>query len=141
MGYKNNLYPHLLPESIELWEQYLTDHKHEYSLIEYDVRVGTGRDPGTHYSDTMRQMGIDLSQRRIDAVGHRTGEIDIIEIAPRAGIKAVGQMQIYPLLYMQTFHPIQKLNCVLVARELSGDIENFLNQLQIRPVLYPAVTA
>lgn len=132
MASRNRLYPHLLDDDIDLWVEYLNSIAPKYSTIDYDVRVGGGRDPGPKHSPNIRQMAIDLSQRRIDAVGHLTDAIHIIEITRHAGLKALGQLTVYPALYTETFHPTKQLVTVLLCREVGTDVlPSFIRQQTI----------
>ena len=124
-------FPHLLPDDIKVWKRFLSLFGQEYSHFDYDVRVGYGRDPGSTFSVKIRQMGIDLSQRRIDAVGHRPDRLDIIEITHSAGLTAVGQLLSYPILYGHMFNPSLPLVPILVCSEIQTDIENPLTDLHI----------
>ena len=130
---KNRLYPHLLPHDIVVWERFLHQHGMAYDYFDYDVRVGRGRDPGQTYEPNIRQMGVDLSQRRIDAVGFKTDHIDIIEVTTHAGIHAIGQLQTYPLLYTITYKPLKPLRSLLVCSELGSDV---LPAIQFHNILY-----
>lgn len=131
MARKNRLYPHLLPDNIELWERWLDDHAKEYTSFDYDVRVGQGQIIDQDLPDNIRRMAMDLSQRRIDAVGHTDSHIDIIEICKSAGLRAIGQMIGYPQLYQELYNPTKPLRRVLVAETLQPDIEPLLTPNQI----------
>ena len=131
MATKNRYYPHLLQESIDLWELFLAEHKTEYLGFDYDVRVGVGRDPGDKYRPNIRQMAVDLSQRRIDVIGHRRDRLDIIEITPYAGIKAMGQLAVYPILFHNTFPQSKRIQPVLITSDISPDIVDHIAAQQI----------
>ncbi len=137
MADKNRFFPHLLPHDIEVWEADLAARPNAYLRIEYDVRVGRGRDPGPDFSDDIRRHTCDLSCRRIDAVGHAVDHIDIIEITQRAGLKALGQLAGYPLLYALTFKPTLPLRQVLVAAELGTDMVEIFSLANLTVFLYP----
>lgn len=137
MANKNRQFPHLLPRDIEVWEAHLAAHPDDYQYIDYDVRVGRGRDPGPDYTDAIRSHALDLSKRRIDAVGHAVDHIAIIEITTRAGLKALGQMAAYPVLYALTFKPTLPLRQVLVCAELGTDAEPAFMQSTITVYQYP----
>lgn len=115
-------YPHMLKEDAEVWLRWLDRYADKFSMLEYDVRVGTGRDPGPAYSDTMRRMAIGLSQRRIDCVAYRPGEIHILEVTRVADMKCLGQIHAYPILYQITYEPRQKLISAVVAQTLGTDV-------------------
>lgn len=131
-------YPHLLPLDCELWDRFLLANPERFPLIDYDVNVGQGRDPGPAYDPAIRKMGLDLSQRRIDAVGHTPDALYIIEITDTAGLKAIGQLIAYPTLYAETYAPRKPLLPLLVASRLQADIEPVLARNAIPWELYPS---
>ena len=129
MALKNNLYPHLLPLDIEIWEAFLEERRDLYYRFEYDVRVGAGRDPGESQEANIRQMAIDLSQRRIDAVGFHANGITIIEITRKADMKCLGQILTYPQLYVEKFQPTEKIHTLIVADEIGTDLQSTIDTL------------
>jgi hypothetical protein len=137
MAFENRFYPHLLPDDIKVWKRFLAAHAAEYSHFDYDVRVGTGRDPGDDYPPNIRKMALDLSMRRIDAVGHQPGKLTIIEITRAAGMTAIGQLTTYPILYRQTFNPAKLIEVLLVAETLQSDVESALRLNQLPYLLFP----
>ncbi len=134
---KNHQYPHLLPDDILVWEQFLAQHRHMFETFDYDVRVGKGRPRPDLPTENLRRMATDLSQRRIDVVGHSPGQLTIIEITHSAGLKALGQMQAYPILYREAFDYQDNLKSLLVAGALESDIVPCLRQAKI-PFWTPA---
>jgi len=92
-------------------------------MIDYDVRVGEGRDPGAGFPDNMRQMAIDLSKKRIDAVAYMPDQIWTIEITKHAGLKALGQLIAYPILFTLKYNPLLPVQPVLVCEDLITDME------------------
>lgn len=125
-------YAHLLPVDVAVWDRFLAKFGAEYDLLEYDIRVGLGRDPGDDYPENIRNMALDLSYRRIDCVAHSKGLITVIEITHSAGFKALGQIYGYPILYTLTYLPVWPVRAMLVAGEIQSDIENVLLSLGIR---------
>lgn len=118
-------------------QEYLDGQGSRYSHIDYDVHVGNGRDPGDDFDHAIRQMAIQLSQRRIDAVAHAAAEIDIIEITLEAGLTALGQLMVYPALYTVSFHPSKPLRRVLITRKFDTDIEEIYAQQGITTFIFP----
>lgn len=125
-------FAHLLPVDVEVWERFLVKHGLEYSLLEYDIRVGLGRDPGGIYPENIRKMAFDLSYRRIDCVAHRGDSITVIEITHSAGFKALGQIYGYPILYTLTFQPHLPIKSLLVCGEIQSDIVPVLDSLGVK---------
>jgi hypothetical protein len=119
----NHKYPHLLPQDVGVWELFLATHDQFFDTLDYDVRVGVGRPREDLPTPNMRRMATDLSQRRIDVVGHTANVRTIIEITHSAGLKALGQMHAYPPLYRATYPGDFPLKRLLVAGELQSDLE------------------
>lgn len=126
MSRRNRFYPHLLDPDIDLWLRFLDLHEHEYNAFDYDIRVGKGRPTSTDQSIAIQKMAIELSQRRIDAVGYTNNEITLIEITCSAGLKCIGQMETYPILYQQTYKPNLPIKTLLLAETIQADIEPIL---------------
>lgn len=115
-------FPHILAEDAEVWKRWLTRWGPLFDNIEYDVRVGTGRDPGAHHPANIRQMAIGLSKRRIDAVSIHHGQVYLFEITRLADLKCLGQVMAYPALYRQTFQPDIPIKMCVVAEKLGTDL-------------------
>jgi hypothetical protein len=134
---RNRQFPHLLAPDIDLWERFLAANPDRFKAYEYDIRVGAGRDPGADTPENIRGMALDLSQRRIDAIGYTPNDITIIEITCSAGLRAVGQMLAYPHLYRMTHSPTAPIKILLVASEIQTDMIPVLNTLKIPFEVYP----
>ncbi len=131
MAHDNYLYPHLIQEDIDIWKLFLAQHKDKYQYFDYDVRVGRGRPIADNEPELMQKMAVDLSKRRIDAIGYTPSEIHIIEITRVAGLKAIGQLHTYPLLYALTFKPLRPIRPVLVCGSLETDIQPIIDASRI----------
>lgn len=128
-------FAHLLPLDVVVWERYLSRYGQNYSMFEYDVRVGLGRDPGSDYSDNIRSMGLDLSMRRIDCVCHKQSSITVVEVTHTAGFKALGQIYGYPILYVLTFQPSLPVKSLLVCEKIQSDLRPVLDSLEVNYLL------
>lgn len=137
MSFFNRFYPHLLPEDIVVWARFMSKYPDRFHDIEYDIRVGRGRPAPLDQPRNIQKMARDLSMRRIDAVGYSPRRITIIEITRLAGLKAVGQMITYPILYRHTFAPTKPLHSLLVCEYLNPDIEPALRLHHIEWKLLP----
>lgn len=133
----NNLYPHLLQPDIDLWIRYLELHEDKYNNFDYDVRIGEGRDVGDIHPETIRKMAIGLSQRRIDVIGYKDDEIEIIEITLSAGLKCIGQLETYPILYKQTYRPVLPVTTLLLTEKIESDIEPILKERGFKYIVLP----
>ncbi len=129
---------HLLPDDKLLMEEYLLYITTPYDKIDYDIRVGCGRPCPDQPDPKIRSMAMDLSQRRIDAVCHRSDHIDILEVTMHAGIKALGQLIAYPKLYHETFPNTPYLKPVLVCRSISPDMVDIYASFKIAVYIFPS---
>lgn len=116
-------FDHLLPADAALWDLFLHQYPNRYTQLHYDVRIGTGRDPGPEFPDNIRYMAISLSQRRIDVLAFTADHIDIIEITTAAGLTALGQLLAYPQLYIATYSPTLPVRPLLVTYQFQPDIK------------------
>jgi len=130
-------FPHLLPEDRPVWERFLAIYSSHFFRFEYDVRVGQGNMPDLDLPENILKMSLDLTQRRIDAVGFTVAGIVIIEITRAAGLKAIGQLKTYPILYKSTYDPPQSIKPLLVCEELRPDILPILIAENIDYVILP----
>lgn len=122
---KLSKYPHMLPADVALWERWLDRHGDFFSAVEYDVHVGGAIERLPVWSDQLVEMASTLAAKRIDVVGHRPGEVWIIEVKPEAGTSAIGQLVSYRILYIEKFKPATEPVCCLVTDNLVPD-ERFL---------------
>lgn len=130
-------FPHLLKEDIELWEQFLDSPHNIYNRYNYDIQVGFGRDPGPNFPINIREMALNISRRRIDAIGFTNNAITIIEISVFAGLTQLGQLMAYPTLYETTYKITLPIKRLLIARAIQTDIEPVLVKHQIPFKLFP----
>lgn len=115
-------YPGMLPREIVVFRAWLRLHENEYTRFDFNVRIGTGFDPGPTVSASIRAMAIANSQKRIDAVAYKDGAVTLIEVKDRAGFSAVGQLVGY-LHMWQAANPAQaRPRLLLVANRLQDDI-------------------
>ena len=131
MATLNRKYPHLLPDDIAIWERFLSAYEKRFNSFDYDVRVGLGRPADTSLPENIQKAAIALSQKRIDVVGHTDDAIMCIEITGHAGLKAIGQLVAYPLLYAETFKPTKPVLPLLVCAQLHPDVKPVLDSLKV----------
>lgn len=129
--------PHMLPDDVPVARRWMQRVSRQAERFEFDVQVGEGRPAQDSLAPVYQKMALDLSRRRIDVVAHFRDHIVLAEVTRRAGIKAVGQLIVYPVLYEKTWHPIKPVKALLVAEELSSDIETVLQSKGIDFILLP----
>lgn len=82
-----------------IWERFIAAYPDQYDACQYDFHVGDAPP-----FNTLMDNGDDLNQDklyrlRIDVVGHKGTNRDIIEIKPNAGASAIGQVLSYQHLF------------------------------------------
>jgi hypothetical protein len=122
---KRYKYPHMKPEDVAIWERFIEAYPDAYERCQYDVMVGS--DP--EFIDELdAQVGGDswkLYQKKIDVLGMRDGAADIIELKPRAGAAAVGQVKMYKKMFMKDYKPTVEPKMVIITNEASLDFREF----------------
>jgi hypothetical protein len=122
-------YSHILEPDRTLFQLFIESNLYPYTNLDFDVRVGTGRDPGPTFPDHIRRMAIHLSQRRIDCVAHTLTFIHIIEVTYSAGLTSLGQLMAYPSLYAKSFPTPLPIIPLLVCHDFQTDAQqHFIDQ-------------
>ena len=98
-------YKHMSPYECYIFDYFLREHGHTFDTFDYDVHVGDGMLPPEHLKEQYRDLSVLLTQKRIDAVGHRGKQIFIFEVKPHAMLSALGQLIGYYDLYIRQFSP------------------------------------
>jgi len=106
---------------------WLLQHQHEYRNFDFDVRVGPGTDPGPDLPDSIRDMALRLSRRRIDAVAHAADHVAVIEICQRPNLRALGQIDLYRFHYEQDFKPEKEVRPAILCRDIPQDVAAYLS--------------
>ena len=85
-------YAHLGPKDVKIWEKFIDNNPRFFSEVEYDVKVGEGRNYSLFPEDKIREDMEYLSKKRIDVVGFSGPDIYVVELKPKAGMSAIGQV-------------------------------------------------
>ena len=124
-------FPHLLPNEEKIWLRFLQIYGDQFENYRYDVRVGRGVDPGPRYEWKWRKLAIMLTQKRIDVVAERDGEVWIFEVKPDAGLSAIGQVLSYRVLYREQFKEKRPIKLAIVTTRVDDDIREVAKEYGI----------
>jgi hypothetical protein len=83
---------------IPVWEAWIAAQPGFFEAVEYDVRVGPGAEHAGSWAMEHRVMIQALTQKRVDVVGLRRGELWVCEVKPRLSASAIGQALSYAFL-------------------------------------------
>lgn len=115
-------YPHMKPADVLIWERFIKTNPDEYTSVDYDVLVGTGRrHEGAAEPELVDGFEI-LTKKKIDVVGYRGGFAHIIEIKPNAGPSALGQVISYEILYKRDINQNIPTKSILLTDVIGVDM-------------------
>lgn len=90
---------HMSPEDRQIWERWWPTIRHQIKDLYFDVRVGKGKEAPLGEPENFRKMWTDLTQKRIDVVLTRPGEVWLVEIRFAASPNAIGRLLTYHMLW------------------------------------------
>ena len=103
-----------------------------FERVNYDVRCGTGRSYPPVSDEKILHDIQGLSKLRIDVVGFRDKEQWVIELKPRAGASAIGQVMCYTNLYKDLCPANTPLTMAVITDEAVPDIERIAASFSVR---------
>jgi len=115
-------YPHMLPNEAEIWDRLLAIRTPPFIKLEYDVHVGDTPEPPPDLPDYLKPMFETVYRKRIDVVAHDPDKIFVIEVKPRAGMSALGQVLSYKFLYERDFKPTKPVEMRIVSEREEPNI-------------------
>lgn len=121
----------MLASDIPIWERWIEKYGQSFIGFDYDIHVGEGIQPVEGTPENIARMAKTLTQKRIDALGHKNEELWIIEVKQRPGVSAVGQIITYLTLFRKQFKPTRKLVPVIVGDLVEPDIRTVLQEHNI----------
>ncbi len=92
-------FPGMQLREILIWKNWLYANSTRFDAYSYNVRLGSGVDPGPSYPDSSRRMWIANSMKRVDAVAVKGDHVTIIEVEENPGLGAFGQLDGYITLW------------------------------------------
>lgn len=119
---KRHWYPHMMPYDVAIWERFIEQFPDAYDHVQYDVKVGTPPEFDTVVHAPTGGDAINLYKKKIDVVGYKGDQIDIIELKPHAGASALGQIHGYGILYKAEFSPPVEPKLIVITDQLMPDM-------------------
>lgn len=124
-------YPHMFPLDIAVWERFLDKLGDQYLGFHYDITCGKPTTAGDHLPDEYKRDAEILSRLRIDVVGVKDSEINIIEVKPKANASAIGQLLTYKECYTSDYSPGKPVAMLLVCGQIDQNFEPALERAGI----------
>lgn len=128
-------YPHLMPLDIAIWTRALERFGKEFLGFQYDVLVGDGAEAPVNFSPSDKALLLALTVKRIDVVGIRSDKLLLIEVKPRLGMAAVGQLVAYNLLWRRQYGDFPRVEMAWIGEQAEADLQYVMDRLGFRSVL------
>ena len=125
-------YPHMLPEDVDVWREYLGGEPMDFSSVWYDVHVGQAMSVPLGSPAYMRRVVEGISRKRIDVVGLVACELRIIELKGHAGMESIGQVVTYRQLYLEEFETRLPVTCWVICGTADRDILDLAEKLEVQ---------
>lgn len=122
---KRYYYPHMKPEDIAIWERFIDAHPDMFDWVQYDVVCGSDPDFIDEMDEKIGGDSWKLYQKKIDVLGIKDEQLTIIELKPKAGAAAVGQVKMYKKLFTHDYNPPIEPLIMIATNEASPDFREF----------------
>lgn len=128
-------YAHMKPADRKIWEKFIAEFPDAYDECRYDVHVGSI----PKFVDPNPLSGSDgeerLYKRKIDVIAYKENEIDAIELKPRAGSSAIGQVLMYRDLFIKEYKPGRFVRPVIITDVSDTDVLAFAEKAGVKMIL------
>lgn len=129
---KRTYYPHMKPNDTAIWERFMSANQAFFDTVQYDVLVGTAPDFDTVVNTETGGSIEALYKKKIDVVGHKDGKIFIVEVKPRAGASAIGQLLGYVELYKRDVKPSVEPQAILLTDTINKDTQMVAEKFKVQ---------
>lgn len=119
-----NKYPHMMPDDIAVWSEYLKAPVVRILEVWYDVHVGNGLE-GVASDDVIgSRISRGIYRKRIDAVCRVPGGYWVVEVKPVGSMTALGQAISYAELFARDYFVKGAIIPIVVCSEVDNDLIN-----------------
>lgn len=132
---KRPWYANLRENETIIWDRFIDKNPEEYEEVIYNLHLGEGAEMPKDTPENIARDWKLLTQYKIDVVGFRVNNFDIIEIKPYAGASAIGQVISYAELYKKHIDPAALPHLVIITDQLRPDTELLAKQLNIKIIV------
>lgn len=116
-------YPHMKPADTAIIDRFVAKFPSAYEKVAFSFPVGDGAPADPIVNEETEGSVEYLYHKKIDMVALKGNAIHIIEVKPKAGASAIGQVCGYRDLYMRDEKPAVKPKCVILTDEINHDLE------------------
>jgi len=124
--------PHMLQPDIPVWYRFLEMYGSMFKNLWYDVLLGADHLTTDQEKDPMLIMKRSLMARRADAIVELENEVWIIEVSDDPGLRAVGQIMSYLVLWSRDPVILKPEQMILVCSTIEPNLLDATTSYGIR---------
>lgn len=129
---KRYKYPHMAPLDVAIWERFIDQNPDFFDEVDYDVAVGSKPEFDTVVNSETGGDTLRLYQKKIDVVGHKGGNVWIIEVKPNAALTALGQVLSYTTLYKKFVNSTADITTAILTDRIVIDMPLLAEELNVK---------
>lgn len=114
--------PHMLEQDIPLWYRFLEKWGFQFINFYYDCLLGGPYLTPQELKDPLKKMWRVNLSKRADAIAELDNEVWIIEVACDPGLRVLGQLQTYRVLWLRDPKIAKIERMVLVCEAIDTDL-------------------
>jgi len=114
--------PHMLKPDIPVWYRFMTVYGHLFINLWYDCLLGAPLLTPQEEKDPLKVMWRHNLARRADAIAETHDRVWIIEVAADPGLRSIGQLLAYRVLWIRDPVIGKPENLILVAATLEPNL-------------------
>lgn len=113
--------PHMLDPDVPVWYRFLALYGAPFQKLYYDCWLGGPTYSAQEMKDKLTKMWRGMLVKRADAIAELNDEVWIIEVSADPGLRAIGQLLSYRVLWLRDPKVMKPEKMVLVAATLEDD--------------------
>lgn len=114
--------PHMLMPDVPVWYRFLKTYGMLFEKLYYDSLIGAPRLTPREEKDAMLRMWRQNTARRTDAITELENEVWLIEVADDPGLRSIGQLLAYRVLWIRDPVIAKPEKLVLVAETIEKNL-------------------
>lgn len=116
---------------------WLDKHAAEYDSVEFNVRLGQGILLPSGSPEYLKQYARASTTKRADLILKAGNVATIVEVKVRIGGSALGQLQLYRMLYLNAHPEVNRVLMVAAGQTIEPDVEAILEAHDVKVELFP----
>ncbi|MBA7604197.1 hypothetical protein ES703_11316 [subsurface metagenome] len=114
--------PHMLKPDIPVWYRFLSLYGAPFLNLYYDCSLGGPLLLDKDKMDPLKKMWRQLLVKRADSIAELEDEVWIIEVSADPGLRAIGQLQSYRVLWVRDPKIFKPERLILVSETIEEDL-------------------